>query len=96
VLIAAQDQPLGNRNRAPLVRDVTSDEDRSQVRTGSGPQVMAGLRNLAITILRLAGHASIAAAVRYHLRWPRQTPANDHELLANDPAGPGCPRPVQP
>jgi hypothetical protein len=31
---------------------------------------MASLRNLAITILRLAGHASIAAAVRYHVRWP--------------------------
>ena len=36
------------------------DEDRSQIRTASGPGVMATLRNLAITILRLAGHASIA------------------------------------
>jgi hypothetical protein len=31
---------------------------------------MASLRNLAITILRLAGHASIAAALRYHARRP--------------------------
>ena len=31
------------------------DEDRSQVRTGNGPRVMASLRNLAITILHLAG-----------------------------------------
>ena len=33
----------------------TYGEDRSQVRTASGPRVMASLRNLAITILRLAG-----------------------------------------
>ncbi len=31
------------------------DEDRSQVRTASGPRIMASLRNLVITILRLAG-----------------------------------------
>ena len=32
------------------------DEDRSQVRTGKGPRIMASLRDLAIAILRLAGH----------------------------------------
>jgi hypothetical protein len=31
---------------------------------------MAALRNLAITILRLTGHASIAAAIRHHARRP--------------------------
>ena len=31
---------------------------------------MAALRNLAISILRLAGHASIAAAVRRNARDP--------------------------
>jgi hypothetical protein len=31
---------------------------------------MATLRNLAITILRLAGYASIAAALRHHARRP--------------------------
>jgi hypothetical protein len=46
------------------------DEDRSQVRTASGPRVMATLRNLALTILRLTGHASIAAALRHHARRP--------------------------
>ncbi len=46
------------------------DEDRSQVRTGNGPRVMATLRNLAIAILRLTGHVSIAAALRYHARQP--------------------------
>lgn len=52
------------------VRDVTCDEDRSQVRTGNGPRVMASLRNLAITILRLTGETSIAAALRHHARRP--------------------------
>lgn len=42
-------------NRLHWVRDVDYDQDRSQVRTGSGPQVMANLRNTAISLLRLAG-----------------------------------------
>jgi hypothetical protein len=46
------------------------DEDRSQVLTASGPRIMASLRNLVITILRLAGEASITAALRYHARQP--------------------------
>jgi hypothetical protein len=49
---------------------VPFDEDRSQVRTGSGPRIMASLRTLVITMLRLAGAASIAAALRYHARRP--------------------------
>jgi predicted transposase YbfD/YdcC len=60
----------GIEDRLHWVRDVTYDEDRSQVRTGNGPRVMASLRNLAIAILRLTGHASIAAALRYHARQP--------------------------
>jgi len=54
----------GIENRAHWVRDVTFDEDRSRIRSGSGPQVMATLRNLAITLHRLAGSPNIAAAVR--------------------------------
>jgi hypothetical protein len=46
------------------------DEDRSQVRTASGPRIMASLRNLVITILRLVGTTSIATALRYHARRP--------------------------
>jgi predicted transposase YbfD/YdcC len=58
----------GIENRAHWVRDVTYDEDRSQVRTGNGPHVMATLRNLAIGLLRLNGTANIAAALRHHAR----------------------------
>lgn len=46
------------------LRDVTFDEDRSQVRSGHIPQVMAALRNTAIGLLRLAGETHIAAACR--------------------------------
>jgi predicted transposase YbfD/YdcC len=57
-------------DRLHWVRDMDWDEDRSQVRTGNGPRVMASLRNLAITVLRLTGETSIAAALRYHARRP--------------------------
>jgi predicted transposase YbfD/YdcC len=55
-------------DRLHWIRDVTYDEDRSQVRTANGPRVVASLRNLAITILRLTGETSIAAALRHHAR----------------------------
>jgi predicted transposase YbfD/YdcC len=51
-------------NKSHWVRDVTFDEDRSQVRCGNIPQVMATLRNTAIGLLRWAGHTNIAAACR--------------------------------
>lgn len=49
-------------NREHYVRDVTFDEDRSQVRTGSSPQIMATMRNIAISLLRLAGWTNIKQA----------------------------------
>lgn len=51
-------------NRLHWVRDVTFDEDRSQIRKGSGPQVMATLRNLAISLFRLNEIKNIAQAMR--------------------------------
>lgn len=52
-------------NRLHHVRDMTYDEDRSQVRRGRRPHAMATMRNVAISLLRLAGAESIAAATRY-------------------------------
>ncbi len=52
-------------NRLHHVRDMTYDEDRSQVRRRGRPHAMATLRNVAISLLRLAGAQSIAAATRY-------------------------------
>jgi len=51
-------------NKSHGVRDVTFDEDRSQVRCGNIPQVMAALRNTTIGLLRWAGYTNIAAACR--------------------------------
>ncbi len=50
----------GIENRLHRIRDVTYDEDRSQVRTGTTPRVMATLRNTALNPLRLAGINDIA------------------------------------
>lgn len=51
-------------NRSHYVRDVTMGEDASRVRKGSGPQVLAALRNATIGFLRLTKATNIAAAVR--------------------------------
>jgi predicted transposase YbfD/YdcC len=57
-------------NRSHYVRDVTFDEDRSHVRCGSIPQVMAAMRNVAIGLMRLAGENNIAAACRKNAAQP--------------------------
>lgn len=59
-------------NSLHWVRDVTLGEDLSQIRTGSAPQVMASLRNLAINLHRLAGAINIAAALRHQARNPNR------------------------
>jgi predicted transposase YbfD/YdcC len=60
-------------NRLHWVRDMTYQEDKSLVRTGNAPRVMASLRSLAISLLRIDGHANIAAANRHHARDPQRT-----------------------
>ena len=60
-------------NRLHWVRDVTYQEDKSLVRTGNAPRVMASLRSLAISLLHIGGHANIAAANRHHARDPQRT-----------------------
>ncbi len=51
-------------NRLHWVRDVSFDEDRSQLRTGTAPRALATFRNLAVSAFRLAGRANIAHARR--------------------------------
>jgi hypothetical protein len=50
------------------LRDTLYQEDKSQVRTRSGPRIMATLRNLAICALRLAGRTDITEATRWASR----------------------------
>lgn len=52
-------------NRSHYVRDGAFDEDRCQVRKGAAPQALATLRNLAISILRLAGFEYVPAGLRW-------------------------------
>jgi predicted transposase YbfD/YdcC len=46
------------------IRDEAFGEDRSRVRTRSGPPVLAGLRNATLNLLRLAGSKNISASLR--------------------------------
>ncbi|MHB1504703.1 MAG: ISAs1 family transposase [Acidimicrobiales bacterium] len=55
----------GIENRNHYVRDKTFGEDLSSVRRGGAPQALATLRNLAITLLRLAGFANMAQGTRW-------------------------------
>jgi predicted transposase YbfD/YdcC len=57
-------------NRLHWVRDVTYDEDRSQARAGHIPQVMAAIRNAAISVMRVKGVNNIAAACRRYAAQP--------------------------
>lgn len=51
-------------NRSHYVRDVTFQEDRSRLRTGHAPQIIAALRNLAITLIHRHGSSQIASTRR--------------------------------
>jgi predicted transposase YbfD/YdcC len=59
-------------NRSHHTRDVTFDEDRSTVRTGAMPQLMAAMRNTALNLLRLTGVTNVAAARRSYAWQPHR------------------------
>ncbi len=65
----------GIENRTHYVRDVTFDEDRSQLRSGAAPQAFAASKNLAIALLRRRGWANIAAALRCYAGRPARAVA---------------------
>ena len=56
----------GIENKVHWVRDWNFDEDRHQLRAGnSTARALASLRNLAISLLHIAGATNIAAALRW-------------------------------
>jgi predicted transposase YbfD/YdcC len=57
-------------NRSHYVRDVTFGEDRSRLRSGNAPQILAALRNLAITLIHRFGSSHIAATRRHFASCP--------------------------
>lgn len=52
-------------NSSHYVRDETFGEDRSRIRKGNAPQVMATLRNLSIGVIRISGGNNIAEGIRF-------------------------------
>lgn len=62
----------GIENQVHWIRDVDWDEDRSQVRTGAAPQVLAACRNLAQSLLRRQRCGNIAAALRTNAGRPNR------------------------
>jgi predicted transposase YbfD/YdcC len=59
-------------NSLHYVRDVTFAEDRSRIRTGSAPQILAACRNLALTLIHRSGSSHIAASRRSYSYHPRR------------------------
>lgn len=57
-------------NSSHYVRDVTFLEDRSHLRSGHAPQIMAALRNLVITLIHRSGSSQIAASRRHFASHP--------------------------
>jgi len=83
-LLAAWREHWHIENKLHWVRDVTFDEDRSTVRCGRIPQVMAALRNTAIGLLRLLGATNIAKACRFYAAQPQLALAALGCLFANE------------
>jgi predicted transposase YbfD/YdcC len=52
------------------IRDLDFGEDQSQLRRGSAPQIMAGIRNLAIGLIHATGRTKIAPTLRWIARNP--------------------------
>jgi hypothetical protein len=55
----------GIENRLHWVRDLSLGEDACRVRTGAAPQVLSGLRNTVLYVLRATGLVRIAEALRH-------------------------------
>ncbi len=53
-------------NNLHWVRDAVFGEDRCRVRSGHAPQVLAAIRNLAISLIRLAGFVSVSEGLRHY------------------------------
>jgi hypothetical protein len=62
----------GIENRLHWVKDETLGEDRCRVRKGSGPQVLAGLRNVVVHLLEGVKANSKAAATRRFAAHPEE------------------------
>ncbi len=62
----------GIENRLHWVRDVVFGEDKSTLHKGSGPHLLAILRNLVLNLLRLSGHERITETLRANSRYTQR------------------------
>lgn len=69
-LLRLKRQHWGIENKLHWVRDVVLGEDKSTIHLGSGPQVVAALRNTVLSLLRKAGHSKITSQLRRNSRKP--------------------------
>jgi hypothetical protein len=63
----------------PWLRDTVFGEDHSQLRRGSAPQIMAGLRNLTTGLIHASGRTTIAPT----LRWVGRNPIRALQFLSH-------------
>ena len=59
-----------SENGLHYVKDVTLGEDRSLIHCGSGPSVLAVLRDTVVSLLRSTGCSTIASRLRFHSTHP--------------------------
>lgn len=71
-LLAWNRQHWHIENKLHYVRDETMGEDKCRVRSGSAPQILAGIRNAAITMLRALEIDNIAQALRANAWHPQR------------------------
>ncbi|WP_253274732.1 ISAs1 family transposase [Actinomyces sp. oral taxon 414] len=81
-------------NRLHWIRDVVFDEDRHQLRTRNGPQIMAALRNLAISLIRLL-HGPEPPSPPPPEPW-QDAPNEPSDYSPNQPPKPTLPTPCPP
>jgi len=62
----------GIENKVHWIRDVTFGEDRCRVRTGSAPQILAGIRNMIINWFRARKVNNFAAELRQNAWNPQR------------------------
>jgi hypothetical protein len=63
----------GIENPSHYVRDVSFQEDRSRLRSGNAPHLLATFRNLAISFIHRSGSSQICATRRSFSYHPEQT-----------------------
>ena len=71
-------------NELHWVKDVVLGEDACRVRTEGGPQLLAGLRNAALRLLRRSGIRQIAAGLRHLAAFPEKAIQLVKRSTAND------------